>query len=1129
MALAAGLAMFQLLSGPPLDPGRLETRQTTAPVREAAWRANNLGVARLEQFDYEGAAKYFREALQLALDLAPVRLNLAIALFYGGHTADAATEARAAAARMPDTPSVHFVLGLASKAEDRLDEAVAAFARVLQLDPADAGTKIHLGQIHLQQRRYEEALRLFQDALTAEPYNVTAAYSAALALTRAGRAEEGRQAMRRFESLRDSIYGVTYSQTYLAQGRYGEALTSTGAEPDLVNPAPPAVTFSNATGTFLSDLVRGKPETPEPAGGVTLFDADNDGDLDLFEIGTAGSRFFRNDGGRLRNETARVFAFSATEISGQGAIAGDYDNDGRPDLFLLREGNRRILHQKADGTFEDTTGAAGLPPPPPSASAAAFADADHDGDLDIVIAGAAAQLLRNNGNGTFTDLTGAAGIGTEGPPRRALSIVAADFDNRRDIDILVASRGLAPALFRNMRDGTFRDAASEFGLPPAAEYAAITAADVNKDGYTDVFLAKPSEAGVFALSDGHGKFRIVPGPAASRPVVAAQFVDYDNDGLLDLLILSTERLQVFRNIGGDRWSETSDAARLPSVTPQTSEPVLFQAMALGDLDHDGDTDVVLRNRRGDLQTWRNDGGNRNTSLRVRPEARVSNRSGIGAKIELRAGSLRQVLETSASSPAVAPADVVFGLGSRTAADAVRVLWPSGILQAETTLPAPSTGRSQSITVTELDRKPSSCPYLFTWNGTRFEFVTDFMGGGEMGGWAGPAAWNQPDPDEYVRIDGDRLRPRDGRYDLRITNELEEALFVDRLQLVAVDHPAELDVFPNEGLRSPPRAPFALAAIKNARPPARAIDEHGHDVLPQIASLDRRYPDDFGLLPIRGYAAAHELILDLGPPSNGAVLLLTGWTDYAFSSDNVAASQSDRGMAPPSVQVKDASGAWRTVIEEMGFPVGRPQTIVVNLEGKFLSSAREVRILTSMRIYWDQILVAVSDGASRSRLTRLDPAVANLRWRGVSAETTPDGREPFAYDYQRVSTAVPWKVMVGRYTREGDVRPLLRATDDMFVVSRPGDEIALSFEARSLPPLAAGWTRTFLLYVYGYSKEMNLRSASPDTVAPLPFRGITMYPYSGGEHYPRTKAYREYLERYNTRIVSQPFPLLVGNR
>ena len=199
-------------------------------------------------------------------------------------------------------------------------------------------------------------------------------------------------------------------------------------------------------------------------------------------------------------------------------------------------------------------------------------------------------------------------------------------------------------------------------------------------------------------------------------------------------------------------------------------------------------------------------------------------------------------------------------------------------------------------MTELDRKPSSCPYLFTWNGTRFEFVTDFMGGGEMGGWAGPAAWNQPDPDEYVRIRGDQLQPRDGRYELRITNELEEALFVDRVQLVAVDHPAERRVFPNEGLTSPPRAPFALDGGAGTRGRRRArVDEHGHDVLPQLGALDRRYPDDFGVLPIRGYAAPHELDRSISARQPiRRVLLLTGWTDYAFSSDNVAASQRDRG-------------------------------------------------------------------------------------------------------------------------------------------------------------------------------------------------------------------------------------------
>jgi hypothetical protein len=398
-----------------------------------------------------------------------------------------------------------------------------------------------------------------------------------------------------------------------------------------------------------------------------------------------------------------------------------------------------------------------------------------------------------------------------------------------------------------------------------------------------------------------------------------------------------------------------------------------------------------------------------------------------------------------------------------------------------------------------------------------------MGGGEMGGWAGPGSWNHPDPDEYVRIRSDQLRARDGRYELRITNELEEALFVDRLQLVAIDHPQRIDVYPNEGLRQH-RSPFALRRVSGARPPVRAHDDHGHDVLPQVTALDRRYPDDFRRLPVRGYAEPHALELDLGTQATAPILLLTGWTDYAFSNDNVAAAQAGLAMSPPSLQVKDASGAWRTAIEDVGFPVGRPQTIAIDLAGKFPGASRDVRILTNMRIYWDQVLVGTHEpGATRE--TRLEAAAADLRSRGFSAEATPDGREPFGYDYERVSASSPWKVPAGRYTREGDVRPLLRGVDDMFVVSRPGDELALSFDATALPALPAGWQRTFLLHVHGYSKEMNPRSAVPDTVAPLPFRAMTKYPYGAGEHYPRSAAHRQYDERYNTRVVTRPVPTI----
>jgi len=583
---------------------------------------------------------------------------------------------------------------------------------------------------------------------------------------------------------------------------------------------------------------------------------------------------------------------------------------------------------------------------------------------------------------------------------------------------------------------------------------------------------------------------------------------------------------------------------------------------------------------------RNDGGNRNHSVAVNLHGRISNKSAIEAKVEMRAGSLWQKLEAYSASPAPAPADLIFGLGKREQPDAVRVLWPAGIVQAEIEFPAGARG-SLKLNITELDRKPSSCPYLYAWNGERFQFVTDFMGGGEMGyleepgrynkpvsepgaiatGLKQPARYNRPDPDEYVRITANQLKEKNGRYELRVTNELEEAMFVDRLQLLAVAHPAGTELYPNEGMSDPPKR-FKLFVTHDARPPLSATDDKGNDVLDLISRMDRRWPDAFKLDRIRGYAEEHTLTMKLPdagsagvPPAKArrslaeenkkaaterqslsahqggraadtqrtvgtgsrTILLLTGWTDYAWSSDNVAASQAGKSMKPPALQVKDENGKWRTVIEDIGIPVGRPQTVTVDLTGKFLSASHEVRIITNMRIYWDQILVDTAAGKSNMQLARLDPVRADLNWRGFSAEVTPDGREPFGYDYERVALTSPWKVMTGRYTREGDVRELLLTSDDMFAICRPGDEISLSFDASALPTLPKGWIRTFLLYADGFSKEMDINSASPDQLAPLPFHAMTRYPYSWPERYPLTEARQQYIEKYNTRLVNSPVP------
>ncbi len=525
-----------------------------------------------------------------------------------------------------------------------------------------------------------------------------------------------------------------------------------------------------------------------------------------------------------------------------------------------------------------------------------------------------------------------------------------------------------------------------------------------------------------------------------------------------------------------------------------------------------------------MRIARSEGGN-NHSLRIRLSSKVSNRSSVGSKIEARAGSLIQKLETSSATPAAAPADVIFGLGKRTAADAVRVMWPAGIVQAETAIAVGDKRPFTTLDVTELDRKPSSCPYVYAWNGERFEFITDFMGGGEMGHLEEPGRFNKPDPDEYVRIRSDQLKERNGFYELRVTNELEEAVFADHFRLLAVDHQQATNVYPNEGLTDPPR-PFKLYVARDEHPPLTAVDDLGNDVLSRIKHLDRMYPDKFQRDRIRGYAAEHTLTMKLaesGAANQRLLLMLTGWTDYAWSSDNLAASQAGKTMMLPALQVKDDRGRWRTVIQDIGIPVGRPQTVTVDLTGKFLSSDREVRIVTNMRILWDQILVGTTEEPASVRMVRLNPVRAGLRWRGFSREITPDGREPFGYDYDHISFTSPWKVMPGRYTREGDVRELLLKSDDMFVISRPGDEISLAFDAQQLPPLPAGWTRTFLLYADGFSKEMDINSASPDQVSPLPFHRMTKYPYAHPETFPMTAARRAYMDKYNTRVVYSEIP------
>ncbi|MEP7340826.1 MAG: FG-GAP-like repeat-containing protein [Acidobacteriota bacterium] len=1168
LSFAVGASVFGALRATGTASAQPASSSEILQKREELYRLNNLGVALMEQYKHEDAVRQFMQALERDANFAIARINLAMADYFLNDSRAAITEAQAALKLIPTSLQSQYILGAAYKKDRLYDEALAAFNKVLAVDPKDPYTNIQIGQIYSSKQQYQQAAEVFRRALEAEPYNSTAAYSLAQALIRAGNQAEGQKMLTQFQKLKASGYATTLGLTYGEQGKYAEAVVSTGAEADLVSKDGVAVRFVDAnaginvrtnakplssvsgvrgvlgqkvTKVGFNDDLKRKLVVPFSSS-VVLGDYDNDHKLDLLVSGvdTGNKPFiklYHNDGGKFSDATDKAKITAANFVS--GAVFGDFDNDNKTDILLFGYQTLAVWKNNGDDSFSDVTEKAALPKNYPSwAMTAAWVDADHDGDLDLFVgnfadlsqfpnkdsavfpddfAGEENKLFRNNGNGTFTDITAQTGLG--GGKYKTTAVVCTDFNNQRDIDFFVVNYAGPAQLFSNQRDGSFKDVAAQVGIDFNGSALSVGAGDLNKDGFTDFYLPAIDDGGAHSfnspalyLSNGRGNFTRKPdGPIVGRvptgPMV--QIADYDNDGLLDIFGLVFNSAIVWRNSDNFR---TYSNLQLPAPEKRLLDS---RAFALGDLDGDGANDLVAFDEKGDLIVWRSEGASKNFAA-IHPAGKTSNRSSIGTKLELRSGSLSQKLEIYASSPAPAPPSLIFGLGYRTTVDALTLFWPAGIMQSELAIKA-----SANNAIDELDRKGTSCPLLYAWNGSQYGFVTDFLGGSAIGAREPGNVWSYPDTDEYIRVTGDQLKEKDGLLSLRMNNQLEEVIFFDEVKLLAVDHPADTEIYPNERLMPErPYPAFKLYSVKAPRPPVAAIDDKGNDILPLIKDIDRRYPDDFEKLQFKGYAREHAIELDPGGVSKAkrVLLLMTAWIDYADSTANLAASQAGVGIIPPYVQVKNAAGEWQTVIPQMGFPAGLPKTMTVDLTGKFLCADSRVRIVTSMRIYWDQILVDTFDGNAPTKITKLDPVRADLRWRGFPREYSPDGRRPLIYDYQTIEPFAPWKAHLGNYTRFGDVRELLAAADDMYVVTRNGDEIQLDFDARKLPALPKGWKRTYLIFADGFGKDMDINSSRPETIGELPYHGMKSYPYSPGDAYPNDKRHRDYLERYNTRTV-----------
>jgi hypothetical protein len=538
------------------------------------------------------------------------------------------------------------------------------------------------------------------------------------------------------------------------------------------------------------------------------------------------------------------------------------------------------------------------------------------------------------------------------------------------------------------------------------------------------------------------------------------------------------------------------------------------------MDGDGDSDLIVTSTSGDPVWLRNDGGNRNHSVRLKLTGFADNKTAIGTKVEALADGLRQKWEIVGASGYMSqgPTEILVGLGDADGIDLLRLLWPTGVPQDEINI-----ARQPVVTYLEADRRGSSCPVLFAWNGSKFTLVTDTIGAAVVGHWFTPSRRNIPDPDEWVKIDGSQLALANGRLSLRFTEPMEEVNYVDQLRLRAIDHPEDTEVYPDERfLDEPPFASGKLIVTGAAYLPAGAWDSEGRDVLATLAQKDHNFVSDFTKLPYDGFANQHSLTLDLGSwkQGNPLRLLLTGYVEYFSATSLYSAWQAGISPVSPYVEAQLADGSWQRIDKEMGFPAGLERTIVVDLTGKLPAGSHRIRIVTNLQIYWDQVLIDNSPvNASVAHETEIPLARAGLRFHGYPRQI--DGKSPgdLDYHYDEVSLTGPFQRQRGSYTRFGDVTPLVSGIDNQFAIFGSGEEIAADFDASALPPLPPHWKRDYFFYANGYVKDMDFYDASPFTVSQLPFHGMSKYPYPSNEAFPEDSKSIQYQLDWNDRFDS----------
>jgi len=863
---------------------------------------------------------------------------------------------------------------------------------------------------------------------------------------------------------------------------------------------------------------------------MALGDYDSDGDQDLFVSKwsdiekTCYQYLFNNDQGTFSDHAIKAgINHTSRDLS---AIFADFDNDGHLDLFITNTQENRLYKNSGEGTFKPVI-KTGINTKDNS-TAAVFVDLDLEGDLDLFLAtDSRNRLYRNNSDGTFIERGEGSGISDSSVPSR--NVVYADFDDDGDVDLFVLNQDGDNQYYDNLRQSYFRNITHNRGFVTSSTPGAVAAGDYNNDGSVDLFITDRSGKEHTLYNNlGDGTFESDSKWHDSEKGIRkinghdAEFFDADNDGYLDLLIAGStddqqgqeSGLRLLYNNGSGSFLNAS------SLIPDSLGSI--DQIDVADYDNDGDVDIFLATSQGQIKLLRNDGGNINNYLNIRlaglrTGSSKNNYFGIGAKVEVKAGDLYQVRYMDQPT-------AHFGLGNRNGADIVRVVWSNGVPQNRFKL-------EQNQTIVETQSLKGSCPYLFGWTDSGYDFITDVLWpsalGMPLGIMAGEPLYAFPNStDEYLRVPGNSLAIKDGSYFLQFTTELWETPYLDRIELLVVDHPDSVNVFINETFIPPPYPPFRMYNFTDKQLPTAAVDGQGTEVLDKIIYPDEEYISNLVPGLYQGVTELHDLILVFDDLNNAdsLFLFLQGWLFPTDASINVNISQSSLFHSIfPYLQVPDAQGNWITVEDNLGFPKGKNKTMVIDLTDKFLSDDYRLRIRTNMQIYWDHIFIASTLPENLLRIADLQPVAANLHYRGFSQISRRNFSSPHIPDYYSITTGQKWRDLTGAYTRYGDVLSLLLNSDNKYVIMNAGDEITLQFDASALPKLQAGWSRDFMFYNDGWLKDGDLNTAQGQTVEPLPFHGMTSYPAGAENAYPLDEDHDAYRKQYNTRIVTtEPF-------